>query len=134
MVLPRLRKCFRYFNNITCVRIICSILAMIMILQINMAVFMGRIGYGMMTLVALLAVCGSAGAGNVHGIIPRPASVQFSSGSFLWENEGAVDRINVVFGPGVPESYTLKVCKDSVYVSAADSAGLYYAMQTLDNR
>lgn len=105
---------------------------MIMILQINMAVFMGRIGYGMMTLVALLAVCGSAGAGNVHGIIPSPASVQFSSGSFLWENEGAVDRINVVFGPGVPESYTLKVCKDSVYVSAADSAGLYYAMQTLD--
>lgn len=98
------------------------------LLQFNMT----RLKYGVMAVVSMLAMCCVVYAEGSHRIIPRPVSVQFSAGSFDMGKDGAEDRIKIAFVSGVPEYYALKVDRDSVFVSASDSAGLYYAMQTLE--
>ena len=59
-------------------------------------------------------------------LIPLPASFQYGSG--IWQNDRWSARI--VTG-GVPESYQLDVTSDSATIVAADSAGLFYGRQTL---
>ena len=70
--------------------------------------------------------------GQENYIIPRPASVYYTGG--VSDIAGALSdgRIAVRLVPGKPESYTLCVAEDSILVSAADSAGAFYAMRTLD--
>ena len=64
------------------------------------------------------------------GIIPRPAEISFKSGVFGYDGTRGKFRIRLVSG-GSPESYTLKVTPDSVLIEASDSAGVFYAMQTI---
>ena len=72
--------------------------------------------------------------GNTHDIIPRPSSIRFTTGSFSLSRPDCADRFRVSVMPGrdIAESYTLRVTPDSVLITASDSAGLFYARQTLE--
>ena len=72
--------------------------------------------------------------GNTHDIIPRPSSILFTTGSFSLSRPDCADRFRVSVMPGrdIAESYTLRVTPDSVLITASDSAGLFYARQTLE--
>lgn len=84
-----------------------------------------------------IALC-SAGAqeGVVHryDIIPRPVSVQYGSG---WLDCAGLSLsectdVRILPGSGVSGAYSLTVTPDSVLIVAADSAGVFYAGQTLE--
>lgn len=70
---------------------------------------------------------------HTHNIIPRPVSVRFTAGCFDLQKAVIGDnvkvRISASYGPA--ESYFLHVTPDSVVIEAADSAGLFYAGNTL---
>ena len=80
-----------------------------------------------MSLVPVGAVCRP-----VSDIIPRPAELQYGSGYFRFEGDSVPsDRVRCTLTGTGPESYTLKVSRDSILITAGDSAGLFYARQTL---
>ena len=75
-----------------------------------------------------------AGTPDEHSIIPRPASIHFTSGAFTHSDLSGRMRVDIVpdiSHSGVPGSYILRITSDSVIVSAGDSSGAFYAMQTL---
>ncbi|HIZ85028.1 MAG TPA: family 20 glycosylhydrolase [Candidatus Coprenecus stercoravium] len=68
----------------------------------------------------------------VSDIIPRPAELQYGSGYFRFKGDSVPsDRVRCTLTGAGPESYTLKVSRDSILITAGDSAGLFYARQTL---
>lgn len=65
-----------------------------------------------------------------HDIIPRPTKITQGKGVF----HPAADMANVktrVTGKGAAESYVLDITPKRATITAADSAGLYYGLQTL---
>ena len=91
-------------------------------------------------LTALLAVltlipAGLAARGTgEHRIIPRPASIHFTSGVYdPAAASSACPDVRISPRPGaVSGAYRLRVTPGGVQVEAADSAGAFYAMQTLE--
>ena len=91
-------------------------------------------------LTALLAVltlipAGLAARGTgEHRIIPRPVSIHFTSGVYDPAAASfACPDVRISPRPGaVSGAYRLRVTPGGVQVEAADSAGAFYAMQTLD--
>lgn len=91
-------------------------------------------------LTALLAVltlipAGLAARGTgEHRIIPRPASIHFTSGVYDPATaSSACPDVRINPSPGaVSGAYRLRVTPGGVQVEAADSAGAFYAMQTLE--
>lgn len=70
--------------------------------------------------------------GPVSDVIPRPAELSFTGGFFRFDGElPASDRIRASIVEAPSESYTIRVTRDSVLIEAGDSAGLFYARQTL---
>lgn len=71
---------------------------------------------------------------QTHDIIPRPASIRFTSGSLDFSQAVSggsfVTRLDSSYGPS--GSYSLRVTPDSVLIVAADSAGAFYAGQTVE--
>jgi hexosaminidase len=60
-------------------------------------------------------------------IIPLPASFQYGRGSWNYDS-----RVSTRIETGAPESYRLDVTPNGAAIVAGDSAGLFYAMQTLE--
>ena len=91
-------------------------------------------------LTALLAVltlipAGLAARGTgEHRIIPRPVSIHFTSGVYdPAAASSACPDVRISPRPGaVSGAYRLRVTPGGVQVEAADSAGAFYAMQTLE--
>ena len=91
-------------------------------------------------LTALLAVltlipAGLAARGTgEHRIIPRPASIHFTSGVYdPAAASSACPDVRISPRPGaVSGAYRLRVTPGGVQVEAADSSGAFYAMQTLE--
>ncbi len=91
-------------------------------------------------LTALLAVltlipAGLAARGTgEHRIIPRPVSIHFTSGVYdPAAASSACPDVRINPSPGaVSGAYRLRVTPGGVQVEAADSAGAFYAMQTLE--
>ena len=80
----------------------------------------------------MLLVPAGAVCRPVSDIIPRPAELQYGSGYFRFEGDSVPsDRVRCTLTGAEPESYTLKVSRDSILITAGDSAGLFYARQTL---
>lgn len=64
-------------------------------------------------------------------LIPVPAEVTVSKGTYVYEVAPKVKVVRVKEGKMLPESYVLEINKKGVRVEAADGAGEFYAMQTL---
>lgn len=69
-----------------------------------------------------------------HDIVPRPVSVRYGSG---WLDCAGLSLsectdVRILPGYGVSGAYSLRVTPDSVLIVAADSAGVFYAGQTLE--
>ena len=84
-------------------------------------------------LISLLLIVVGVEAQDSHDIVPRPASVHFTSGFFSLADtvSGEVLRSVVDSSSGPAESYSLSVTPSCISITAADSAGLFYAGQTL---
>lgn len=69
-----------------------------------------------------------------HNIIPRPVSVRYASGWLDCRGLSLAECTDVRIQPGtgVSGAYSLTVTRDSVLIVAADSAGVFYAGQTLE--
>ena len=82
---------------------------------------------------ALLLTSVSAYCGPVSDVLPRPAELRFGQG-YLKMDAGDIlssARVRQSIVRAEPESYVLEVSGDSVIIEAGDSAGLFYAWQTL---
>ena len=84
-------------------------------------------------IISLLLIVVGVEAQDSHDIVPRPASVHFTSGFFSLADtvSGEVLRSVVDSTSGPAESYSLSVTPSCISITAADSAGLFYAGQTL---
>lgn len=60
-------------------------------------------------------------------LIPLPASFEYRTGSW----SGGETGVKLSVAGGTPESYRLDVANDGVSIVGADSAGLFYGLQTL---
>ena len=93
-----------------------------------------RLFTALMAVLTFLLECLAASGDGEHRIIPRPASIHFTSGFY---DPAAVPSdgldVQILSRTGaVPGSYSLRVTPEGVLVEAADSAGAFYAMQTLE--
>lgn len=79
---------------------------------------------------ALFTGLDASAAVTARDIIPRPVSVTDTKGTFRLDPSMANVRQRVT-GKGDPESYTLTISPKRADIEAADSAGLYYGLQTL---
>src|SRR5215213_122158 len=81
-------------------------------------------------LIAALAACQSPREAvtprDLPPIIPLPASFQYGSRSWNYDS-----RISTKVEAGAAESYRLDITPNGAAIVAGDSAGLFYAMQTL---
>ena len=82
---------------------------------------------------ALLLTSVSAYCGPVSDVLPRPAELRFGQGYFKMDAGDILSsaRVRQSIVRAEPESYVLEVSGDSVIIEAGDSAGLFYAWQTL---
>lgn len=67
---------------------------------------------------------------TANDIIPRPKSVTIDKGVFRLAPDGS-NVTAKISGKGTPESYILTVRPRKAEIAAADSAGIFYAWQTL---
>ena len=69
----------------------------------------------------------------VSDVIPRPAELHYGQGYFKMDAGDILSsgRVRQSIVRAEPESYVLDVTVDSVIIEAGDSAGLFYAWQTL---
>ena len=65
-------------------------------------------------------------------IVPVPDEIIYQDGSYIFENQLNVRFLKNTGKHFSPESYSLKIDKDGVTVKAGDDAGIFYAMQSLD--
>ena len=72
---------------------------------------------------AVLLTSVSAYCGPVSDVLPRPAELRFGQGYLKMDAGDILSSARV--------SYVLEVSGDSVIIEAGDSAGLFYAWQTL---
>ena len=82
---------------------------------------------------ALLLTSVSVYCGPVSDVLPRPAELRFGQGYFKMDAGDILSsaRVRQSIVRAEPESYVLEVSGDSVIIEAGDSAGLFYAWQTL---
>lgn len=96
----------------------------------NKSARMKSIAYSLLVLAALLLSRPEIQAQSPENVIPRPSHVCMEEGTYTYSDVPEI-KIRRVKG-FAPEAYFMKITPKGITIKASDSAGEFYALQTLE--